>query len=131
VWQAALKAVSKMHVSVPLALLAGLFWLGFNAQHTTVAYLSEFFVSRAQAQDITRRVEQLEESVKGLGTKIDNNRLAQLEAQVFQVRIQQCMAAGTLRSLYADQISRLVGEWRILTHSLGNPPTLVECKDLG
>jgi hypothetical protein len=125
------KYLTDIKVSVPAALLVGLVWLGFKADDLSVQYLDRFFMTDAQAQEITDRVIQLEGKVDGLGQKIDENRVAQIEREVFDLRIKQCTADGALRTLYADQLSKLVSEWRALTKQQGQPSSYVDCDDVG
>jgi len=127
-----LKLGTNTKVSVPIVLLLGLVWLGFQADDLSVSYLDRFFVTDVQAQELGERVAQLEGAVNGLGEKIDGNRVAAIEREIFNVRIAQCMSEGPLRTLYADQIAKLVSEWRSLTgQPQANPPTLVDCSELG
>ena len=126
-----IKHVGALRVTVPVALLAGLFWLGFSADSISVDYLKQWFITRAEAQTISEKVDRLEGSVNDLGRKIDTNRVAAIEREVFDLRIQQCMAQGALKTVFADQLAKLVGEWQTLTGRQGNPPTYVDCNDLG
>lgn len=118
-------------VTLPVIAIVGVAVVGWKADSLTVSYLDRFFVSEAQAQDLGQRIGELEGKVGGLAEKIDESRIKTIESEVFRLRVEQCMATGELRTLYASQISALVGEWRGLTRSPGLPPTLVECGDLG
>jgi hypothetical protein len=125
------KHLTDIKVSVPVALLVGLVWLGFKADDISIQYLDRFFVTDVQAQEITDRVIQLEGKVDGLGKKIDENRVTQIEREVFDLRIKQCTAEGALRTLYANQLAKLVSEWRALTKQAGEPSSYVDCDDVG
>lgn len=119
-------------VSVPSVLLAGLVWLGYKADDLSVQYLSEFFVTKAEAQSIGAKVDALEKHVANIDEKLDEARVSQIEALVFQRRIEQCMATGTLKNLLSQQLADLVAEWRALTGQPGGTPTTyVDCGDLG
>ena len=134
VFKDAWRKAGEMKVTVPAVLLAGLFWLGVKADTFTVDYLDDWFVTKAEAQEqlhqLESKVDQLEGKVDNLGKKFDTQRIADIEREVFKIRIDQCMSEGTLRQLYTTQITALITEWRTITDSLGNPPTLVSCDDL-
>jgi len=129
-----LKKAGELKVTVPIALVVGLMWLGYKADAFTVGYFSEWFITRAEAQEqlgqLEDKVDKLEGKVDALGNKFDTQRVADIEREVFKIRIDQCMSAGTLRQLYTTQITALIAEWRVITSSPGNPPTLVSCEDL-
>lgn len=132
VFAAVVKAGMDYRVSVPSALLVGLVILAFKAGDVTVEYLSQFFLPRAEAQTLTSKVEALQQKVDGLSKKIDENRIAVLERETFRLRIEQCMATGALRTLYADQLASLLTEWRNLTNRPSSyPSTYVSCDDIG
>ena len=125
-----IKPLGETRVTVPAILLLGLVWLGFQADTLTIAYLSEWFIPRSEAQELTQKVGALESKVDGLADKIDGQRVATIEREIFSLRISACMSTGELRTLYAAQVTALVSEWRAITKSAGNPPTLVSCEDL-
>jgi hypothetical protein len=126
-----LKHASNIKLTVPLVALVGLVVLGFKADDLTVGYLDEWFFSEAQAQGLSSKVGEIESKVDDIGLKVDANRIATIEREIFRLRIESCMAVGALKTVYADQTAQLVAEWRRLTGSAGNPSTYVNCEDLG
>lgn len=68
-----------------------------------------------------------------LETKIDKAEQDRLEAEIFTKRIEQCQAPeGDLKVLYAGRVAELVGKWRAITgQPTADPPTLVQCRELG
>lgn len=51
------KKLGETRVTVPLALLAGLFWLGLNARELTIGSLDQVFFTDAAAGELTKAVE--------------------------------------------------------------------------
>ena len=78
----------------------------------------------AAAQQLSGKLDRVEQRVKAS----DKERL---EQQIFEQRIAQCMATGAIRTVYANRVTQLVSKWRELTGQPGNPPTYVDCNDLG
>jgi len=75
--------------------------------------------------------DQLSKELATVAAKQDAAERERLEQQVFEAKIAQCMATGPLRTLYTNRVSELVGKWQRLTGRNTNPPTLVDCNDLG
>ena len=131
-------AMKQMKVTVPIALLAGLLWLGWSAEDLTVSALTPFFVTKAEAQTIGGRIGELEGKIGGLDSrvegvekKIDAQRVKQIEQEVFDLRTQQCMEIGTpIGALRLERIANLITEWRSITGSSGTPTSFVDCGSL-
>jgi hypothetical protein len=126
-----MKKLGDLKVTIPLGFVAVIATLAWRADDITVGYLDDFFVTKASAQEITEKIGALEGKVENLSGKIDQHRVKQLERELFDLRIQHCMSEGALKTLLQTQITALVVEWRGLTRTLGDPPTLVRCEDLG
>lgn len=60
-----LTKLGETKVTVPIALLVGLLWVGWNARDFTVDGLDEFFISEAEGGEIAKQVEEI-------GTKLDS-----------------------------------------------------------
>lgn len=125
------KQLTDLKVTVPIGIIGAVIVIAWRADNLTVGYLSEWFVTKVEAQGLASKVAEVEGKVDNLSEKIDAARVADLERLIFEARIQACMSTGSLRTLYASQLADLVGQWRALTRSTGDPPTLVRCEDLG
>lgn len=95
-----------------MALIAAMAYLWYNTSHA------------GEVADVKKQV-------ATLNAKIDEVRISQIEKQIFDQKIQQCMAEGELRTVYAGELARLIGQWRILAMSPYDPPTLRNCDELG
>ena len=80
--------------------------------------------SSAAAQAMSKQLTDVER-------RVNESEKERLEQLIFDQRIAQCMAEGPIRTVYANRVSELVSKWRALTKSSGNPPTYVDCNDLG
>jgi TolA-binding protein len=129
-------------VTVPVAFLIALLVIGFKADDVTIGMLSEAFVTKAEAQAnsaqisskigaLERQISEVERRVNDVQDKVDMQRIAQIEQEVFGLRTQQCAAIGTpLGNAQLTRILTLVNEWRELTGAQGDPPTFVDCRNL-
>ncbi len=68
--------------------------------------------------------------VAELSKELKMDRQQRLETDIFNTRRRQCIAGGALRDAYATELSKLMGQWRALTHS-ETGPELLDCADLG
>lgn len=127
----AMKQLRELKVTIPIGILGVIATMVWKADEITVEYLSQWFVTKAEAQTTTQKLTDLEGKVDDLSSKIDGQRVRQLESEIFDLRVKQCMETGALKTVLQSQIAKHVGEWRALTGSGGDPPTLVRCEDLG
>lgn len=118
--------------STGLAILAlGFLWLGFSANDVTITYLDRFFWSEAQAQELGDRVMEIEKKVDELAEDLKGGRRADIEADIFRLRVESCMQPpGPLRTMYEDQIAKKITEWRQVTGQPGGSPPTVTCREL-
>lgn len=126
------KKLGDLRFTVPAAIIVPGLAIAFVAKERTIDYLSDYFMTKAEAQTISQKFAQIESKVGELSGKIDQQRISELEAKIFELRVSQCMAQGALKTLYANQLAARIGEWRQLTgRAVGDPPTLVQCGDIG
>lgn len=124
--------LADLKVTIPIGLIGIIAVMAWKADEITVDYLSQWFVTKAEAQTLSGKFSELEKKVDDLSERIDSSRVQAVEQEIFRLVIERCMAAGQLRTLLTTQISALVSEWRNLTGRFGQvPATLVECGDVG
>lgn len=86
-----LSKIGEQKVTVPLILLAGLLWLGWNARDLTVNGLDQFFFSEAQGQELAEAVQQntkvLTDYIRRAEIRDVNDQLVQIDAQVTETQL--------------------------------------------
>lgn len=83
--------IGEQKVTVPLILLAGLVWLGWNARDLTVDGLDPFFFSEAQGEELTKAVEQntavLTAYIKRQEIRDVNDQLSTISSQITETQL--------------------------------------------
>jgi len=77
-----LKALGQTKVTVPLAVLGGLFFIGFNAKDFTIENLDEFFFSEAQGEELAEQITKLNTTVT---TFISKSELRELDRKIDEI----------------------------------------------
>lgn len=127
------KKLGSLKVTVPIALLGGLVWLGFKADDLSLELLDDVFFSEAQAQSLSGKVNDIEKKVDTIGVELKAKRVADLEESIFALSIDWCMSTGQLKRAYEQQRAAKLTEWRgLMDQPLAFPTTYVQnCGNIG
>lgn len=83
--------LSQTRVTVPIALLLGLFWVGWNARDFTIETLDEFFFSEAEASQLAEAVKQNTDTIttyiKRQDLRIVNAEIADVTDQIIETQL--------------------------------------------
>lgn len=131
-----LKILTDYYKPAGLIIVAiGFVWLGALLRGFSTDHFDTLFFSEAQAQTLEqkfdRRIADVEAKVDNLSSDFASSRRADIEREIFTLRVTSCMNTGTLRAVYEEQISKLIAEWRTVTRQYGASPPAPTCQDLG
>lgn len=86
-----LAKLGEQRITVPVAVLVGLFWVGWNAKDFTVEGLDEFFFSEAQGEELASQVKSLNENLTSFISKTElrelNREISEIGDQISETQL--------------------------------------------